>query len=74
VAARLSLACRGSSRPALRLVDLLSTHPQATYFMRVRGDSMIGVGIYDNDIVVVNRALQAKHGSIVVARPLCGQR
>lgn len=49
------------------LVDLLSTHPQATYFMRVRGDSMIGVGIHDNDIVAVNRALQAKHGSIVVA-------
>ena len=49
------------------LVELLSTHPQATYFMRVRGDSMVGVGIHDNDIVVVNRALQAKHGSIVVA-------
>ena len=49
------------------LVDLLSTHPQATYFMRVRGDSMIGVGIHDNDIVAVNRALQPKHGSIVVA-------
>ena len=49
------------------LVDLLSTHPQATYFMRVRGDSMIGVGIHDNDIMAVNRALQPKHGSIVVA-------
>lgn len=49
------------------LVELLSTHPQATYFMRVRGDSMIGVGIHDNDIVAVNRALEAKHGSIVVA-------
>lgn len=49
------------------LVDLLSTHPQATYFMRVRGDSMIGVGIRDNDIVAVNRALQPKHGNIVVA-------
>ena len=49
------------------LVDLLSTHPQATYFMRVRGDSMTGVGIHDNDIVAVNRALQPKHGSIVVA-------
>ena len=49
------------------LVDLLSTHPQATYFMRVRRDSMIGVGIHDNDIVAVNRALQPKHGSIVVA-------
>ena len=49
------------------LIDLLSTHPQATYFMRARGDSMIGVGIHDNDIVAVNRALEAKHGSIVVA-------
>lgn len=49
------------------LIELLSTHPQATYFMRVRGDSMTGVGIHDNDIVAVNRALQAKHGSIVVA-------
>lgn len=49
------------------LIELLSTHPQATYFMRVRGDSMIGVGIHDNDIVAVNRALQPKHGSIVVA-------
>lgn len=38
------------------LIDLLSTHPQATYFMRIRGDSMVEAGIHDNDIVVVNRA------------------
>ena len=49
------------------LIDLLSTHPQATYFMRVRGDSMIGAGINDNDIVAVNRALEARHNSLVVA-------
>lgn len=49
------------------LVELLSTHPQATYFMRVRGDSMTGAGIHDNDIVAVNRALEARHNSIVVA-------
>ena len=49
------------------LIDLLSTHPQATYFMRVRGDSMIGAGIQDNDIVAVNRALEAHHNSLVVA-------
>ena len=49
------------------LVELLSTHPQATFFMRVRGDSMTGAGIHDNDIVSVNKALEPKHGSIVVA-------
>ena len=49
------------------ILELLSTHPQATYFMRVRGDSMTEAGIHDNDIVAVNRALQAQHGSIVIA-------
>ena len=49
------------------LLELLSTHPQATYFMRVKGDSMVEAGIHDNDIVAVNRALQAQHGSIVIA-------
>jgi DNA polymerase V len=49
------------------LMDLLSTHPQATYFMRVRGDSMAGAHIFDGDIVVVNRALEAGHHSIVIA-------
>ena len=49
------------------ILELLSTHPQATYFMRIRGDSMTQAGINDNDIVAVNRALQARHGSIVIA-------
>ena len=49
------------------ILELLSTHPQATYFMRIRGDSMTQAGINDNDIVAVNRALEARHGSIVIA-------
>ena len=49
------------------LVELLSTHPQATYFLRVRGDSMVGAGIQDQDIVAVDRALTPRHGHIVVA-------
>ena len=49
------------------LIDLLSTHPQATYFMRIRGDSMVEAGIHDNDIVVVNRALKPCHNSLVIA-------
>lgn len=49
------------------LNDLLITHPTATFFWRVRGTSMLGAGIADGDILVVNRALAPRHGDIVVA-------
>lgn len=49
------------------LNELLITHPQATFFWRVRGTSMVGAGISDGDILIVNRALTALHGDIVVA-------
>lgn len=39
----------------------------ATFFMRAAGDSMIDLGIYPNDILVVDRSLTPKNGSIVVA-------
>jgi DNA polymerase V len=35
--------------------------------MRVRGMSMEGAGIFDNDILVVNRALKHRSGQIVAA-------
>ncbi len=50
------------------LLKLLVTHPQATYFLRVKGDSMIGAGIFDNDIVVVDKAVRPRHGHIVIAQ------
>jgi repressor LexA len=37
------------------------------YMLRVRGDSMIGVGIFDGDYVVVRQQAQAEKGDIVVA-------
>lgn len=49
------------------LNELLITHPTATFFWKVRGTSMQGAGIADDDILVVNRALVARHGDIVVA-------
>lgn len=49
------------------LTAVLVTHPQATYLWRVAGDSMEAAGIYDGDLAVVNRALEARHGNIVVA-------
>jgi repressor LexA len=37
------------------------------FLLRVRGDSMINAGILDGDIVVVQRAQDARNGEIVVA-------
>ncbi len=53
---------------SLNLHDLVVEHPAATFFVRVKGDSMIGAGIHDNDIAVVDRSRTAIHNSIVIAR------
>ena len=42
-------------------------HPAATFFVRASGDSMINAGIRDNDILVVDKSLEASHGKIVIA-------
>ncbi len=51
----------------LDLNKLLVKHPSATYFVRVSGESMMGAGIGDGDLLVVDRALTAVNGDIVVA-------
>ncbi len=43
-------------------------HPAADYFLRVRGDSMIDIGIFDQDLLAVHRTSHAENGDIVVAR------
>ena len=45
----------------------LVAHPAATFVVRVAGDSMTGAGIRDGDLLVVDRAREAKSGAIVVA-------
>jgi DNA polymerase V len=49
------------------LNELLITHPTATFFWEVGGSSMVGAGIHNGDILVVNRALTPQHRDIVVA-------
>ena len=39
----------------------------STYVVRVSGDSMEGAGISDGDELIVNRALEPKDGSVVIA-------
>jgi repressor LexA len=45
---------------------LFSSMPD--YLLRVEGDSMIGDGILDGDLVGVKRTLEARDGQVVVAR------
>lgn len=42
-------------------------HPAATFFVRVQGTSMIGAGIHNGDMLVVDRSLEAQSGSVVIA-------
>ncbi|MEX1667735.1 transcriptional repressor LexA [Zhongshania guokunii] len=42
--------------------------PSADYFLRVKGDSMINVGIFEDDLLAVHRTSEARNGQIVVAR------
>lgn len=51
----------------ISLDDYLVQHKEATFFLKVAGDSMRGLAIFDGDLLVVDRALQAKHESVVIA-------
>lgn len=51
----------------LDLNSYLIEHPAATFFVRVEGDSMHHGGIQHGDLLVVDRSLSPKHGSIVIA-------
>lgn len=51
----------------LDINDLVVRHPEATFFVRVEGDSMQGAGIYSGDVLVVDRAITPADRSIVVA-------
>ena len=42
--------------------------PRADFLLRVKGDSMIGAGILDGDLLAVHKTPEAHNGQIVVAR------
>jgi len=51
----------------LDLNEFLVRHETATFYVRVSGDSMEDAGIRHNDVLVVDKSLEARDGSIVVA-------
>ena len=52
---------------ALNLHSYSVKNEAATFFLRASGDSMTGAGIFDGDILVVDRSVPADHKRIVIA-------
>ncbi|MAF82640.1 MAG: translesion error-prone DNA polymerase V autoproteolytic subunit [Gammaproteobacteria bacterium] len=42
-------------------------HPEATFYCRVSGQSMTGAGIFDGDLLIVDRAVNPAHGDVILA-------
>ena len=52
---------------SLDLNEYLIKHPAATFYNYAKGHSMSDVGIYDGDIMIVDRSLEARSRDIVIA-------
>ena len=55
---------------AERGIDLnehLIKNKPATFFMRFSGDAMIGAGIHNGDVLIIDRSLKAVNGKVIVA-------
>ncbi len=51
----------------LDLNDHLMPRKEASFLLRAKGESMVGVGIHDGDILVIDRSLSATNGCVVIA-------
>tara|TARA_Y100000590_G_scaffold326388_1_gene370458 strand:- start:86 stop:484 length:399 start_codon:yes stop_codon:yes gene_type:complete len=58
---------RDFTEGSIDLNEELISRPNSTFVVRARGDSMIGSGIYPGDLVIVDRSLKSRNGSVVVA-------
>lgn len=54
------------ARLALDLNQLLIQHPASTYLFRVAGHHWSEHGIYDGDVAIIDRALQARSSDLLV--------
>ncbi len=55
------------SEKSLSLDEHLIEHVEATFFVRVTGNSMTGFGIHDGDLLVVDKATEPADRSVVIA-------
>lgn len=67
VAAGFPSPCDDHIEDMLDLNQLLITNRPATFYVRVSGSSMVGAGINPGDLLLVDRSLEAKNNSIIIA-------
>lgn len=67
VAAGLPVSAEESGRDVVSMDEYLVAKPDSSFLLRVTGDSMIGAGIMDGDLVIVERNRTPKNGDIVLA-------
>lgn len=51
----------------LDLNKYLIKHPAASYYARAEGDSMIGAGIFHNDMLIIDKAIEEVKDRVIVA-------
>ena len=54
------------TEPVLDLNRYVIKNPASTFYARISGDSMVGVGIQDGDIVVIDKSLEPANDQIAV--------
>jgi hypothetical protein len=55
-----------TSLNGLDLNKLLVVHSASTYFFRVRGNEWEGMGVFDGDLAIIDRALDARQTDTVI--------
>ena len=55
-----------SFSPEIDLNDLLIPHKEATFFVRISGESMRDAGILDGDLAIVDKSLTASDGDFTI--------
>ena len=58
---------RDFTEGTIDLNEELIPHPNATFIVRARGDSMVGSGIYPGDLLIVDRSIRPQNESIIIA-------
>lgn len=56
----------GAATERLSLDEVVITHPEATFFMRMKSDALVSLGIFTGDLVVVDRSVAPRPGKVVV--------
>jgi DNA polymerase V len=60
-------AAGGDGEAGIDLNEQFVRNKPATFFFRMKGDAMKDAGIFDNDMLIVDRSLKLTSGKIIIA-------